>query len=216
MNQERQMLIRCRDQFEAYAMSHREKALKFAALAEGSARAADATAKADVNENLVQDIEQLLNQPEHMGPLGATANFAKIAYADGVSPKNQQTQLGVHFEEVAEMIQAIDSGDVLTRTMLRDAEATLENLGHHLKDGEAGLIYILPEARLDFLDAVCDQLVTATLSAVLHDMDPVGGLNEVNRSNYSKLVNGVMTKDPVTAKWIKGPDYTVPDLKPFI
>jgi hypothetical protein len=47
-------------------------------------------------------------------------------------------------------------------------------------------------------------------------MDPVGGLSEVNRSNYSKLTGGVMVKAPVTAKWVKGPNYIAPDLKPFI
>lgn len=147
-------------------------------------------------------------------PLADTAMFAKIAYADGISPKNQQTQLGVHFEEVAEMIATLQSDRLVCSTYLALAHQAMCNLATYLKGAKPGAISIAD--RLEFLDSICDQLVTATLSAVLYDMDPVNGLNEVNRSNFSKLVNGVMQKTPDTAKWVKGPGYTKPDLTPYV
>lgn len=150
---------------------------------------------------------------QHENVLARTAEFGTIAYSCGVTAKNQQTQLGVHFEEVAEMIAEINSSNPSTVELLARAHGVLCNLATNLKNTDPSFVI---RDRLAFLDSVCDQLVTATLSAVLFDMDPVGGLNEVNRSNYSKLVDGVMQKAIVTQKWIKGPDYSPPDLTPFI
>lgn len=200
MTTKTQMLIRCMDQFRYYAENHRAK------------NTPDADAKAVVNDQFADDIAAVLNQREH-DVLAQTADFANIAYADGISPKNQQSQLGVHFEEVAEMITEISSPDPITQMILTAAHKHVKVLATQLKQSDP-VTYI--KRPLHFLDACCDQLVTATLSAKLYGMDPVGGLEEVNRSNYSKLVNGVMTKDPVTAKWLKGPDYSKPDLTPFI
>lgn len=151
---------------------------------------------------------------QHENVLARTAEFGTIAYSSGITAKNQQTQLGVHFEEVAEMLATLKSTDTKTAELISKAHCTLNSLATHLKGTDPGIVQIID--RLDFLDSICDQLVTATLSAVLFDMDPVGGLNEVNRSNYSKLVDGVMQKAIVTQKWVKGPDYTPPDLTPFI
>lgn len=151
---------------------------------------------------------------QHENVLARTAEFGTIAYSSGITPKNQQSQLGVHFEEVAEMLATLDSRNIKTAELVFKAHSALCFLATHLKNEPEGLLRI--RDRLEFLDSVCDQLVTATLSAVLFDMDPVGGLNEVNRSNYSKLVDGVMQKAAVTQKWIKGPDYSPPDLTPFI
>jgi predicted HAD superfamily Cof-like phosphohydrolase len=151
---------------------------------------------------------------QHENVLARTAEFGTIAYSCGITAKNQQTQLGVHFEEVAEMLATLKSTDTKTAELIFKAHCSLNFLATHLKGTDPGIVQIID--RLDFLDSICDQLVTATLSAVLYSMDPVGGLHEVNRSNYSKLTNGVMEKAPVTAKWVKGPDYTPPDLTPFI
>jgi predicted HAD superfamily Cof-like phosphohydrolase len=195
------MLITCRDQFAMYAQNHRAK------------NTLEATIKAEVNEQLVLDIQKIIEQPEPMHVLEETANFGVIAYADSISAKNQQTQLGVHFEEVAEMLDEIGSNDPQVQYFIGHASDTLNDLAETLKKSHPNIFI---KDRLAFLDACCDQLVTATLSAVLHGMDPVGGLSEVNRSNYSKLTGGVMVKAPVTAKWVKGPNYIAPDLKPFI
>ena len=195
------MLITCRDQFAIYAQNHRAK------------NTPEATTKAEVNEQLVLDIQKVIEQPESTHVLEQTANFGVIAYADGISPKNKQTQIGVHFEEVAEMLKELASNDAQVQFFINHAYDAVQELATVLKRSEPTIII---KDRLAFLDACCDQLVTTTLSAVLHGMDPVGGLNEVNRSNHSKFTNGVMVKAPITAKWVKGPNYSAPDLTPFI
>ncbi len=49
----------------------------------------------------------------------------------------------------------------------------------------------------------------------MFDMDIVGALQEVNRSNYSKFVNGRAVFDE-NGKIKKGPDYSKPDLTKFV
>ncbi len=148
--------------------------------------------------------------------LAQTVAFAAIAYAPEVTQKNRQTQIGCHCEEVAEMLEEITAHDAKTEQLLARAHSAMSDLADHLKNNLPGIISIDPENRLAFLDAMCDQLVTGSLSAALHDMNIIGALAETNRSNFSKLVDGVMQKVPVTQKWVKGPNYTPPDLTPYI
>lgn len=202
MKTERDMLRICRDQFSMYGKSHRAK------------NTPEAAVKAEVNEQLVRDIDEVLNQPTEVGGIEGIVAFAQVAYADGVSDRNRQTQLGVHFEEQAELLETISGRDVITSEILGNAESALKHLADHFKNTPT-TVYAIND-RLGFLDALCDQAVTGTLTAVLHNFDITSGLQEVNRSNASKLVNGVMEKDPTTFKWIKGPNYTAPNLKPFI
>lgn len=220
------MLITCRDQFAMYGQNHRAKLGRYEAdlkneldapeETEESVRLkaliADTLRKAEVNEQMVRDIQAVLDQGGG-DIIAQTANFADIAYADGISDKNRQSQIAVHFEEVGEMAAEIFSNDPSVEFKIREAERALDRLADTLKQAEP---CIEIRDRLNFLDACCDQLVTATLSAKLQNMDPVGGLNEVNRSNYSKLVNGVMLKEPITDKWVKGPNYSKPNLTPYI
>ena len=46
-------------------------------------------------------------------------------------------------------------------------------------------------------------------------MDPVGGLAEVNESNWSKFVDGEPQFDE-NKKIKNGPNYRKPDLSPFV
>jgi len=69
--------------------------------------------------------------------------------------------------------------------------------------------------RLSILDALADQIVTATGVGTFLGMNVPGALAEVNRSNYSKFEDG----EPIfneNKKVMKGKDYTPPDLTPYI
>lgn len=128
--------------------------------------------------------------------------------------KNIHTQLGVHFEEVAEMITEISSEDPETKILLDTSLVILKSLADHLKICDS-VITITPQCRLSFLDALCDQIVTAIGCAHVVDMDILNGMAEVNRSNFSKFVNGRPLFNE-NMKVMKGPGYTKPDLAPFI
>lgn len=105
--------------------------------------------------------------------------------------KDKATQIGAHFEEVSEMMQAF----------------------HKDIDGE---VIAFPENwEIDLLDSLCDQIVTAIGVGYMMGFDMVGALQEVNLSNWSKFdENG----DPIFnehGKIVKGENYFKPDLAKF-
>jgi len=68
------------------------------------------------------------------------------------------------------------------------------------------------QAKIDLLDALCDQIVTATGVGHMMNMKLPLALEEVNASNYSKFVNG----EPIfneNKKIMKGPSYFKPSLE---
>lgn len=127
--------------------------------------------------------------------------------------RNVHVQLGVHFEEVGEMLTEIHSNNPETANLVAAAQAAMDRLAIHLKTSTHPVISF--PNRLATLDSICDQLVTATGVAHMLGMDPVAGLAEVNRSNWSKFVNGEPQFD-ANGKIMKPKTYSPPDLKLFI
>lgn len=123
--------------------------------------------------------------------------------------RTRAVQLGCHLEEVVEMLESVEVSNVWLQD---NARIYLARLSAGLKDGSISINAMIP---LDYLDALADQIVTAVGCAHMEGMDIVGALDEVNRSNWSKFVDG----DPVfddNGKIKKGPDYTAPDLAMFV
>ncbi len=116
-----------------------------------------------------------------------------------------RVQMGVHFEEVAEMFPAIGEEDT-------PAYQALIYLAEIFKTSSFELA---PQDDLELLDSLCDQIVTAIGIGRMKGFDMHGALCEVARSNASKFVNG----KPIFnehGKIQKGPSYSKPNLKPFI
>lgn len=118
--------------------------------------------------------------------------------------KNRAVQIGCHLEEVDEMQEAV-VGKV--------DDNSLRELAEYFKKRCPG---ITPQGvdRQELLDALCDQIVTAVGVAHMFSMDIESALTEVNRSNWSKFVDG----KPVFnehGKIAKGPNYTEPDIAGF-
>lgn len=95
---------------------------------------------------------------------------------------------------------------------LQNAIKNLKCVSDFMKQEEDAYFVANPT---ELLDALCDQIVTATGVGTFLGMNVPGGLAEVNRSNYSKFVDGQPVFDE-NKKVMKGPDYTKPNLKPFI
>ena len=127
--------------------------------------------------------------------------------------KNIHTQIGVHFEEVAEMLLALSGNDDQTEVLLHNAYLYNHLLANHLKsNGDVLDLGIGNQAKIDLLDALCDQVVTATGVGYMLGMNLPMALEEVNASNYSKFVNG----EPIfneNKKIMKGPNYFKPSLE---
>ena len=114
-------------------------------------------------------------------------------------------QVGCHYEEVAEMMEATNN----------DGTETYE-LAEFYKQGY-GNDNLINFDHLALLDALCDQIVTAIGVGVMMGFDMEQALAEVNRSNYTKFnadgtpyikPNGKIGKNPET--------YQEPQLEPFI
>lgn len=120
--------------------------------------------------------------------------------------KNRAVQLGVHFEEVGEMLQTLPTHHPCLRDDLADVANGYKK--RHEVNGE-------DVDRIELLDALCDQIVTAVGVAHMFGMDIEGALAEVNRSNWSKFADGKPTFD-ANGKIAKPPSYSKPDLTLFV
>lgn len=134
------------------------------------------------------------------------AKWFEVVYPE-TSSDTRRVQLGVHFEEVAEMLEAVGFGKM-------SSHEHLERLATRLKTGPNSLKGTVTD-RDALLDALCDQIVTAIGVAHNFDLDIIGALTEVNRSNYSKFNHGVPIYDK-NGKLAKGDNYEPPKLDEFI
>ena len=118
-------------------------------------------------------------------------------------------QIGCHYEEVSEM-NAVLNYDVeysLASTALNYQMQSSLYLGT--------VEELSADARVELLDALCDQVVTAVGVAYMMGMDIEGALAEVNRSNWSKFEGGVPVFNE-HGKIVKGAEYTPPELSDYI
>lgn len=122
--------------------------------------------------------------------------------------KNRLVQLGVHFEEVSEMFTALGAEPVATA--LSDLATAFKS--GVAQTGEAVTFGDLTIDRKELLDALCDQIVTATGVAHMLGMDITTALVRVNDSNWSKFVDGKPVFD-ANGKIAKSVNYRKPDLE---
>lgn len=130
-------------------------------------------------------------------------------------PKDFDIQFGVMCEEVGETLNELSAVDGYTARLIIEAKRGMEMLGKHLKESTMECVHVPWAHRKDFLDGLCDVVVTAVTSAHTQKMDIVGAAAEVNRANFSKFVNG----EPIFnefGKVAKGPNYSKADLTPFV
>lgn len=118
-------------------------------------------------------------------------------------------QIGCHYEEISEM----------SASLYDDVRYALEATAEQYKMNHSDYLGVLEElsadARVELLDALCDQVVTAVGVAYMMGMDIEGALAEVNRSNWSKFEGGVPVFNE-QGKIAKGAEYTPPELSDYI
>jgi len=134
---------------------------------------------------------------------------------------DRSTQLGVHFEEITEMADAMLLIPGLTDEAERDLIAFVsagQALSLSLKKGTTGIDFsnIAEDIRVDLLDSLCDQIVTALGSGFTQNMDMLGALAEVDQSNWSKFGEDGEPIFNEDKKVIKGPNYQKAVLDPFV
>lgn len=121
-------------------------------------------------------------------------------------------QIGCHYEEVGEMARVLVDYAVFAGT---------ETIGEVYKEKREGYIRELERVgsstydKIELLDSLCDQIVTAIGVAKFLGMDIEGALAEVNASNWSKFVDGKAVLDE-NGKIAKPGTYFKPNLEPFV
>lgn len=133
---------------------------------------------------------------------------------------NRSVQLGCHFEEVGEMLA----------TLLGEAEEgspfdEFNELAKAFKQAPTQDAVLFSEQfgalegginRVNLLDDLCDQIVTAIGVAHMFGMNISGALEEVSASNWSKFKDGKPIFD-ANGKIAKNPDsYFKPNLAKFV
>lgn len=118
-------------------------------------------------------------------------------------------QTAYHFEEVAEMCEAL--GNQKTADALIEYKEKLLSL----TAAECELLWKRAD-KTALLDALCDQVVTATGVAQYAGMDFDGALTEVNDSNWSKFDDRGNPIINENSKILKGPNYFKPELTQFV
>lgn len=120
------------------------------------------------------------------------------------------TQIGCHFEEVAENLEAINGNS----DDLHDDANDLKSAGNTLPQADIDQFVSLIKP-LELLDSLCDQIVTAIGVGYMMGFDMQGALAEVIRSNNSKMVNGKFEFDE-NGKIKKPKSFSEPNLKLFL
>ena len=120
--------------------------------------------------------------------------------------KNFHVQHGCHAEEFGEMLEQLVGTDATSENFIREIEFQIKRLATALKTGQ---IEITIKDRKEYLDALCDQIVTATGCGHTAAVKVPEGLARVNTSNFSKFdengmpifdENGKIAKNMATYK----------------
>ena len=136
-------------------------------------------------------------------------------------PTNQNihSQIGVHLEEVTEMLAVLQPAGATMRVReeLGLAHDVLNYAQRQIKAFTAGSEIVTDDLdRVSLLDALCDQIVTAIGIAHMLDMDIEGALKEVANSNDSKFDSQGNPIFNEQKKIMKGPHYAPPDLTKYV
>jgi hypothetical protein len=120
-----------------------------------------------------------------------------------------RVQTGVHFEEVQEMLASMRGADEYSDLMLDLLHTALTVVSLGMKQGQ---IKFTVRDREDFLDSLCDQIVTSVGVGHCAGMNMSEAVRRVNHSNWSKFKNGKPEFDK-NGKIIKPDTYTPPNLE---
>lgn len=165
-------------------------------------------------------IIQTLNYPilpnVTANPLKSILEWFSIATPEP-SNKDIAVQIGCHIEEFREMLKSLEKVNPIEIGKAHAVLEVVENLFKSLGSGSKEFDFkgLPKESKIELLDSLADQVVTASGIAHRMNFNFMGALSEVSRSNWSKFVNGKPVRNE-QGKIIKGKNYSPPNLEQFI
>ena len=131
-----------------------------------------------------------------------------------------EIQIGVHLEEIAEMLEVLEklARTNKTRKLFSDARQAMGNVAVATKNSPLTIDLALldKEAEIQLLDSIVDQAVTGIGICTFLNQDYEGALEEVTCSNWSKFTKEGKPIFLENGKIGKSANYVKPNLKPFL
>lgn len=127
--------------------------------------------------------------------------------------ENVSVQYGCHLEEIAEMLEVTGDNYEQHEIGTLACEYKLYKSGNPYYFIQ--LLNLNNDQKIEILDSLCDQIVTAVGVAHMLGMDIEGALKEVNDSNMSKFEDGKAVFNE-NGKIKKGQHYRKPNLSSFV
>lgn len=127
------------------------------------------------------------------------------------TPEDFNVTVGVHLEEVGEMLMALSGGTDDADDELFSLEQHILAIATRIKGGHLP-VRLMAADRRELLDSLADQIVTAVGVGHCAGMNTVEACERVNRSNWTKAVDGVFQRNE-HGKIIKPASYVPPDLE---
>lgn len=126
--------------------------------------------------------------------------------------QDKAISIGIHLEEISEYLFNLAATTEEASELFNVIANDVHSLAEMIKAGQITPVIL---SRVDHADALGDQIVTAIGDLHNQGIDAMGVVGEINRSNWSKFVDGVPVFNE-NGKVIKGPDYTKPSLAEFV
>ena len=131
-----------------------------------------------------------------------------------------EIQIGVHLEEIAEMLEVLEklARTNKTRKLFSDARQAMGNVAVATKNSPLTIDLALldKEAEIQLLDSIVDQAVTGIGICTFLNQDYEGALEEVTCSNWSKFTKEGKPIFLENGKIGKSANYVKPDLEPYV
>lgn len=171
-------------------------------------------AELDYENRLLRARNERLMREAEATNFDRTAAWLKACGKEQLNPAHFSVQIGVHFEEIVELLECIETDSATDTDSLECIADDLRLIATSIKKATIQA-FIKTGKKVDALDALCDTEVTGNGIAYLADFDKNGADKEVLASNDAKLVNGKPVLLP-GGKIGKPEGWKAPELERFV
>lgn len=149
---------------------------------------------------------------------------AVITWFNKAKPKptvrDREVQIGVHLEEIAEMLEVLEKITMTpkARKLFSEARQAMEAIAIATKESAVtiDLQLLNKEAEILLMDSIIDQAVTGIGMCTYLQQDYEGAFEEVTQSNWSKFTKEGKPIFLENGKIGKSPEYRKPNLEPYV
>ena len=158
-----------------------------------------------------------------MNTMKAPALDQIITWFDKTSPHSNEDhthkQLAKHLEKISGMLVSLKGvgRDYNTREQLSLSADVMSHVQRQIKAGHNGIELVLKDIdTAELLQSLCNQIISSIGVAHALNLDIVGALSELAECNISRFDEEGNPIFNEQMNLVNGPDFTAPDLTPYI